>query len=660
MDIGAKHLLWLCYGSSCVSEKCDYLTTVLDLIEDVIAVPVSGGRTLSARIWKPMGGDRWPAILDASPYRAGDIFRPLVDAQLPYFAGHGYVAIAIDIAGSGSSSGLLLDEYEPLEIGDLLEAVEWVAKQAWCDGGVGLSGFSWAAFAALRASSKNTPALKAMVLGGVSEDGWRTDIHYLGGVPYTAQVDWAGVMLMFNALPPDPEQFEGDWRAEWKTRLVANEPFIARWLSHPAHDDYWKTRGVDVTQSSAVPLFLYAGLADKYATSVLRIAAHWQGPVRTLIGQWEHAPPYRATRGPAIGFLQEALRWWDKFLKGIETHVMDEAPLRLWLASPDRRGNLESGDWIASNWPLGESVNMTFTLQGSRLDPKGVSDRAPITLKPVRTDSIAPNEDLYEDVPAPFDMEGAAARGALVAISDPFEHQFEIGPSPVVRCKSTSKDGVIIARLLDVAPDGSAVRMTTGATNLSVNKSRDFTIPIQAASWRLERGHRLGLVLSADGWPTFWPARSARPVSITALELRVPQIERLGGVPNFAEPESANVELVEKLRWIDPAREALPPPAKNGVSLRSNSAAHHLIATDTDYYIASRFDLLSMPDNQACVAKFYRVAFERPGWSIRIDTRLELTSAPDAFHIAWNIEARESGTLVHSIERAASVRRTSS
>ena len=141
-----------------------------------------------------------------------------------------------------------------MEIGDLLEAVEWVAKQAWCDGGVGLSGFSWAAFAALRASSKNAPALKAMVLGGVSEDGWRTDIHYLGGVPYTAQVDWAGVMLMFNALPPDPEQFAGDWRAEWKTRLVANETFIARWLSHPAHDGHWKTRGGDGTQSAHGPI----------------------------------------------------------------------------------------------------------------------------------------------------------------------------------------------------------------------------------------------------------------------------------------------------------------------------------------------------------------------------------------------------------------------
>jgi putative CocE/NonD family hydrolase len=627
----------------------------MNLIEDLIAIPVSNGRTLSGRVWRPMDTGRWPAIIDASPYRAGDIFRPLMNAQFCFLAGHGYVAIAIDIAGSGSSTGLLLDEYEPSEISDLVEAIAWVAQQPWCDGGVGLSGFSWAAFTALRASSKNPPALKAMVLGGVSEDGWRTDIHYLGGVPYTAQVDWAGVMLMFNSLPPDPAQFEGDWRAEWKKRLEANQPFLTRWLSHPTHDDYWNDRAADFSRSSELPLLLYAGLADKYAISVLRIAEQWRGPVRTIIGPWEHAPPDRALRGPAIGFLGEALRWWDRFLKGIETSVMDEAPLRLWLAAPDRQGNLENGIWIGSDWPMDKAVKKTFVLHGSRLDHNGHPDSACITLQPAPPEPTTLSQDLYEDVPAPFDLEAARAHGTFVAVSDPFDEPFEIAPSPIMTCHSVLSEGVVVARLLDIAPDGATVRMTTGAINLSTCKSQDIAIPFQAASWRVERGHRLGLALSADGWPTLWPTGGGQSVSISMLRLVLPQIERLNGAPTFAPPEPANVAMREPLKWIDPVQEALPPSAKDVASLTSISAAHHLPATRTDYYMASRFDLSAAAGNRARAVKSYRVAFERPGWSIRVDTRLELTSTLGVHHIVWKIEAVESGMRIHSVEHATSV-----
>ena len=629
----------------------------MDLTEDIIAVPISNGRTLSGRVWRPVDAGRWPAIIDASPYRAGDIFRPLMDAQMRYFAAHGYAAIAIDIAGSGSSTGLLLDEYAPSEISGLVETIAWATKQPWCDGGVGLSGFSWAAFAALRASSKNPPALKAMVLGGVSEDGWMTDIHYLGGVPYTAQLDWAGVMLMFNSLPPDPAQFDGDWRAEWKKRLEANEPFLTRWLSHPAHDDYWNDRAADLSSSSKLPLMLYAGLADKYATSVLRIAEQWRGPVRTIIGPWEHTPPDRALRGPAIGFLREALRWWDKYLKGIETRVMDGAPLRLWLAAPDRQGNLENGAWINSRWPNDEAVKKTFVVDGNRLTSGRGSSYASITLKPVGSDPIALSQDLYEDVPAPFDLEAARARETFVAISDPFDDPFEIGPSPVMTCHSARSEGVIVARLLDIAPDGASVRMTTGAINLSISKSQDIAMPFQATSWRVERGHRLGLVLSADGWPTFWPAGKGESVAISEVRLVIPQIERLNGVPTFAAPEQASVAARAQLKWIDPMREALPPPPKNAVSLSSILAAHHLPATGTDYYIASRFDLSSAIGNRPRATKSYRVAFERPDWSIRVDTRLELSSTPDIHQIVWNIKAQDSGRTVHNVKRATDVNR---
>ena len=627
------------------------------IVEQTITIPVSGGRKLSARLWRPKQDGRWPAILDAAPYRAGDLFRPLVDAQLPYFAAHGYAALAIDIAGSGNATGILRDEYTPTEIDDLAQAIAWCARQDWCDGGVGLTGFSWAAFAALRTSAKAPPALKAMVLGGVSEDGWRTDIHNLGGALYTAQVDWAGVMLMLNALPPDPAQFDGDWRVAWKERLEANMPWIVPWLEHPAHDAYWTDKATSA--AGTIPLLLYAGLADKYATSVLRIAAGRRGPVRTIIGPWEHALPNVAARGPCIGYLQEALRWFDKFLKGRETGALDAPPLRLWLAAPDAQGDLADGAWVAMDWPQKPGGAMAFALRDGALVRDGEPDGAPIELTSLRANPHALAADLYEDVPAIFDYERAKDLGALVAFSEPFDADHAVGMSPVLRLRCEARRGVLVARLLDIAPDGTAIRMTTGAMNLALSNNDVVALPFQAMAWRMKAGHRLGLVLSCDGWPTFWPAReSADGLVVREMTLDVPLVAEHADTPSFEPAITAPAPRPETLKWIEPSRETLPPRATGAVSHAGISAAHHLGATGTDYYIASRFDIAPLGISDARAAKCYRVAFERPDWSVRLDVALEVRSTPQAFHIAWRITAWEGAAVFHDVVRETSVPRT--
>jgi putative CocE/NonD family hydrolase len=308
-----------------------------------VKIPAAEGRVLSARLWRPEAPGRYPAILEFSPYRGWDLFRGLGEATFPGWAERGYVVIAVDIAGAGASTGLLHDEYLKSEIDDALAVMQWCEQQEWCDGAIGLTGGSWPGFTALRVSDRKPPALKAMVLGGVSEDGWHTDIHFLGGLPYCAQVDWSAVMQMFNALPPDPLQYGEGWREAWKARLESNRPWIETWLSHPDLDAFWKDKAS--TLSSSVPLLLYDGFADKYVASVLRIAERWRGPVRTILGPWEHMLPNLAGRKPRIDFVTEALRWWDRWLKGRETGVMDEAAAallhrRTGQQGPDRGGTL--------------------------------------------------------------------------------------------------------------------------------------------------------------------------------------------------------------------------------------------------------------------------------------------------------------------------------
>ena len=623
-----------------------------NLIDEWVRIPLTDGRSLAARLWRPEGPVRVPAILDLSPYRAFDLFRPLEEPLLPWWAAQGYAVLAIDTSGAGGSTGLMRDEYLPQEIDDAVAAVAWAATQRWCDGAVGLSGLSWAAFTALRAAGRAPPALKAMVLGGVSEDGWTTDIHNLGGATYAARVDWAGVMLMFNALPPDPKQFGAGWREAWLKRLEVNRPWILPWLSHPERDTYWQAKAAP---ASSVPLLLYSGWADKYATSVLRIAASWRGPVRTIIGPWEHATPTTAARSPRIGFLQEALRWWDHWLKGRETGALDAPPLRLWVAEPDRGGGLQHGTWRGMAWPMAPGRSAVFTYGPGTL-----------VLAPVPKTPATLGADLYEDAPGPWPTDGAL-------LSAPAEADLEIVAAPVLTCqlRSNRPGGLLVARLLDVAPDGRAVRMTTGALNLALHHGGGLTagemvevaLPFQATAWRLKAGHRIGLLLSADGWPTLWPGRAGATLTLdrASLKLRVPLAGAdIANAAPFEPAVTASGAAVGPLKWLDASKEHLPATGLKRAAAHSPPAtAFHLAATETDYRLQSTFELALGDDGrQAIAAKVYRAAFQRPEWSIRVATRLVVGSTPDAFVIDWNVHAEEDGQVIFERSRQMRVART--
>ncbi len=110
-------------------------------------IPLSDGTKLAARIWLPADAEKSPvpALLEYLPYRKRD--GTIVRDQLthPYFAGHGYASVRVDMRGNGDSDGLMDDEYTRQEQEDCLEVIAWLARQKWCTGNVGMFGISWAA-----------------------------------------------------------------------------------------------------------------------------------------------------------------------------------------------------------------------------------------------------------------------------------------------------------------------------------------------------------------------------------------------------------------------------------------------------------------------------------------------------------------------------------
>ena len=183
-------------------------------------IAMSDGIQLAARIWMPEDAERdpVPAILEYIPYRKRDAISERDETIYPYFAGHGYAAVRIDIRGSGDSEGLLLGEYLKQDHDDALEAIAWIASQPWCDGKVGMMGLSWGGFEALQVAARRPEALKAVISVGSVDDRYADDMHFKGGCLLNDNMYWHSLFFSLLSRPPDPLIVGDRWRDMWFER----------------------------------------------------------------------------------------------------------------------------------------------------------------------------------------------------------------------------------------------------------------------------------------------------------------------------------------------------------------------------------------------------------------------------------------------------------
>ncbi|MEX2295910.1 MAG: CocE/NonD family hydrolase, partial [Dongiaceae bacterium] len=146
-------------------------------------ITLKDGTRLAARIWLPEDAAKnpVPAILEYLPYRKRDGTSERDELTHPYFAGHGYACVRVDMRGSGESDGLLLDEYIKQEQDDALEVIDWLEKQPWCTGKVGMIGISWGGFNGLQVAARKPKQLKAVISLCSTDDRYADDIHFMGG-----------------------------------------------------------------------------------------------------------------------------------------------------------------------------------------------------------------------------------------------------------------------------------------------------------------------------------------------------------------------------------------------------------------------------------------------------------------------------------------------
>ncbi|MFP4644427.1 MAG: CocE/NonD family hydrolase, partial [Spirochaetales bacterium] len=318
-------------------------------------IPLPDGTRLASRIWMPEDAleDPVPALLEYIPYRKRDDEREKAASIHGYFAGHGYASVRVDIRGSGDSDGVLLDEYLRQEQEDGLAILRWIASQPWCTGKVGIFGISWGGFNALQIAALRPPELAAIITVCSTDDRYSDDIHHMGGCLLGDTLSWASTMFDYCSLPPDPEIVGEAWRDMWRRRLEESGLWLEKWLRHQRRDEYWKHGSICENYSDIeIPVYAVSGWADGYTNAVFRLLSNLKGPRKGLVGPWSHKYPHVGKPGPAIGFLQEAIRWWDRWLKGRENGIDTEPMLRVWMQDsvpPDTMYRYRPGRWISED-----------------------------------------------------------------------------------------------------------------------------------------------------------------------------------------------------------------------------------------------------------------------------------------------------------------------
>jgi len=657
-----------------------YETSLPHAVQDIenVWITLSDGCRLAARIWLSDAGVPVPGILEYIPYRKRDFMRRRDEGMHRWFAGHGYAAVRVDMRGSGESDGVMHDEYLAQEQDDALEVIDWISRQPWCSGKVGMMGKSWGAYNSVQVAARRPPALKAIIAVMGTDDRFAECIHFSGGCLLNDNFWWGCIMQMFNARPPDPAIVGERWRAMWLERLEAERFWPEIWLEHQALDDYWKHGSVCFDYAAIeCPTWFWGGWADLYRDTPLRLAEHLKTPRRVTVGPWAHLYPHEAIPAPAVGFLQEALRWWDHWLKGIDRGVMSEAPLNFYMmeaVEPQASCAARAGRWVAEEaWPSPGVYLRSFSLNADALaDEPG--ERLELSLRSPQSTGLAGGE--WGSFGNPGDVPGDQREdsfGSLEFTSTPLPERCEIlGNSRVILEVAADRTEALVAvRLIDVAPSGAASCVARGFLNLCHRDGREHPKPlVPGERYRVEvsltgtayafpAGHRIQVALSSAYWPIIWPSPELATLTVTTGISQLLLPVRLAGAEARIElPEAVSAEqsAVTVLRQGRVDRSVSTDPQTGELTHRLNIdggvfgtwGKFRLEDIDLEMGHAFERNYRIHPDRpnsaRATMTQSYEMA--RGEWRVTVKTGAEMTSTEKTFELTAWLEALEGDTVV--------------
>jgi putative CocE/NonD family hydrolase len=639
-------------------------------------ITLADGTRLSARIWMPDDAETnpVPAVFEFLPYRKRDGTAPRDESTYPVFAAAGIAGVRVDIRGCGESEGIIDGEYTELELANACELIAWIAARPWCNGSVGMMGISWGGFNSLQVAALRPPALKAVISIASTVDRFNDDIHYKNGCHLSAQLSWAGTMLAYQSRSPDPAIVGTKWREMWLDRLAKEPFFLEEWLQHQRRDAFWEHGSVcEAFEAIDIPVLVIAGWADGYRNTPMKAVEGLGSKAKALIGPWVHKYPHFAFPKPRADFLGEAIAWWNRWLRDEPTGVEAWPQMRAYILDgprPATRRDEDPGFWIAKDdWAKPEQDIFHIGADGRLAEGESQANAVrPVYLRSPLDTGVMSGE--YFTLKPDAEMAGDQRlddAGSLVFETPVLEGKQDYLGEPVITVRLSTKAPTanLIARLVDVHPDGTATRVSFGVLNLAHRKSNaapeampldefvEIRLVLDACGYRFNKGHRIRLSLSTSYWPMILPQAEDPGLTFDTGSLRL-ALPRLGAHRRVTVKQPDNPDPLPKYL------SKTPSATQRGIYQDlTRDRTEYRILEDTglnehpqtglatrecrrETWSVTKGDPLSMSGN--C---HWTTEAHREDWTIRTECRASLRATLTDWLIAARVTAFEGDRQVH-------------
>ena len=638
------------------------VTTKFAVKSEIYQVPMRDGVKLSVHVHRPDAEGAFPAILEFTPYRKGPLrgHHPIVE--------HGYATVTFDIRGTGNSEGWNESMYCATTRQDGYDMVEWAAAQPWCSGNVGMWGISFGAVVTLQTAGMAPPHLKAAIARSGTDDPF-TEWTNPGGSPrpYMYQC-YSPIMTAANFSPPDPEEVGERWSAIWEERLAHNVPWGIGFIEHLEDGPFWRDRSLrDHYDRVQCPVFVVDGWADWYPTPLLRTFANLTVPKRALIGPWSHLWPGDALPGPRIDWLSESLKWFDYWLKGIDTGVMDEPPVTIFVREFSKPTSLlieDAGEFRSEQeWPIARTLQIPYFFQ-----PDGRLENRPAA------DTAADAFDYDPRVGASTGMHGGGPYNinwmmpldqrpdnavSLTYTTEPLAEDLEIAGNPRLdlHFSSSTDAGLLFIKLCDVAPDGTSVLVTKGYLNVAYRESREAMSPVEpdivypleidmlACAYRFKAGHRIRVSIAGGDLYNIWPVSKPGTGSIHRAPAAPSHIV-LPVIP--AQSPAVSAPRLTVLTDPLPSRDSLTPPGTVVTSrdpINETASVRCTVNYGPYWSNASELTVSAREPAKATLRAGSTYRHDYAGREIVVDVQCDTSSDAQAFHHTVELEITVNGKL---------------
>lgn len=620
--------------------------------------------------------ERFPVLLELLPYRKDDSFYLRDYPPHAYWARRGFASAKVDVRGTGSSEGRVPDrEYSEQELDDAVVIIDQLSKLPFSNGSVGMWGISWSGFNAIQVAMRQPPALKAILALHSADNVYRDSVDLLDGAfhldAYHLQIHHE------NGLPRPPDYvldeayFRDRFEVKpWFFSYVRNQRDGAFWRKSALHTDYSKLK---------VPAYLIGGLLDGYRDSVPRILENARVPIQAELGPWNHAWPHDGEPGPNYEWGQEAVRFWNRWLRGERNGVSEGKRFAVFVRdthAPDNQLKQTPGQWRYEDWPIRRTAwRLLYPTPGRDLlasAPTEGSER----LRYAPDYGIAAG--LWWGEPT-GDMRPDDA-GSLVYDGAPLVESFEIVGFPKVSLR-VSVDAPLahfIARLEDVHPDGRvslvAAALLNGSQRVSPVKPvalrpgvpADLAFELHFTTWTFRPGHRIRLAVTNAQFPMIWPTPYAMTTTLffgagTSLALPVIPFEKREA-PAFAPPEPRearpDAKALECSSWPSGTQEFVRDLLRGKTRYEWKSECAWEIGERR--YHASERNLYTTNAERPADSAFRgdeALTIERPGRQLVLKTVLEVRSDEQNFYVVFTRRLLENEALVREKQWAETIPR---